>query len=55
MSQQFQDVLDKIENSKHYARIQMENSSDRVEREYWIGMVGGLQVAKQHIEKEMLE
>ncbi len=54
MSEQFQNVLDKIENSKHHARIKLEDTPNRVERENWIGMVGGLQVAKQHIEKEML-
>ena len=50
----FQNVLDEIENSKHIARIRMNEVKNKVEKEYWIGVIGGLQIAKQHLEKESL-
>ncbi len=53
--QKFQNVLEEIENSKEIARIRMEEERNQIEKEYWIGVIGGLQIAKQHLEKESLK
>ena len=45
-------ILESIENSKDIARIKMSESRSQVEKEYYVGMIGGLSIAKQHLEKE---
>ncbi len=54
MSEQFQNVLDKIENSKDEVRVKMHNAENQGEKNYYCGVIGGLQLSKQIIEKEML-
>lgn len=45
-------IFESIENSKQTARIQMDRAILRTEKEYWCGIIGGLQIARQHLEKE---
>ncbi len=49
--QEFQILLDAIENSKDQARWKMNEAKDESEKEYYCGNIGGLQIAKQHLER----
>ncbi|MBC8501910.1 MAG: hypothetical protein H8D35_02145 [Nitrosopumilus sp.] len=47
-------VFNSIEDSKQISRINMDKAKTKVEKEYWIGVIGGLQICKQHLEQEIL-
>ncbi len=49
--QEFQFILEQIEDSKNLARIKMDRAENKEERDYYCGNIGGLQLAKQHLEK----
>jgi hypothetical protein len=44
-------IFDAIEDSKNRARIKMHDAKTQTEKSYYIGQIGGLQIAKQHLEK----
>ncbi len=49
--QEFQIMLEQIEDSKEIARIKMHKAQTQSEKEYYCGNIGGLQIAKQHLER----
>lgn len=53
MTQQFQNILDRIEISKDEIRVKMDNAESWGEKNYYSGVIGGMQLSKQIIEKEM--
>jgi len=48
-----ENILESIEDSKSIARIKMDKAKTKTEKSYFVGMVGGLQLAKQILEKEL--
>ena len=46
-------IFESIEHSKHLARIRMEEVQTQTEKSYWIGVIGGLQIAKQLLETKL--
>jgi hypothetical protein len=47
----FDVVFESIENSKKISRKKMYNSKYKLDQEYYCGQIGGLQMAKQILEK----